>query len=108
MSLTSYSLQCSILSYQGSPFLVKITTAATNIAMYVLRRRSYILIFGLVLPYLITSSFLSIPSVPNPFVPMEGTKKTPDKAAICLIVSNEEYYLDEWLDYHLGIGFQHM
>ncbi len=28
-------------------------------------------------------------------------------AAICTIVTNEEYYLDEWIDYHLAIGFSH-
>jgi hypothetical protein len=29
-------------------------------------------------------------------------------AVICSIVSNEEYYLDEWIDYNLGIGFDHI
>mmetsp|Transcript_8575 Transcript_8575/g.19240 ORF Transcript_8575/g.19240 Transcript_8575/m.19240 type:complete len:647 (+) Transcript_8575:123-2063(+) len=30
-------------------------------------------------------------------------------AVICSIVSNEEYYLDEWLDYNIiGIGFTHI
>lgn len=28
-----------------------------------------------------------------------------DSAVICSIVSNEEFYLDEWIDYNLGIGF---
>lgn len=28
-----------------------------------------------------------------------------DTAAICAIVSSEEMYLDEWIDYHLGLGF---
>ena len=31
-----------------------------------------------------------------------------DTAVICSIVKNEEAYLDEWIDYHLGIGFEHI
>mmetsp|Transcript_36307 Transcript_36307/g.65376 ORF Transcript_36307/g.65376 Transcript_36307/m.65376 type:complete len:606 (-) Transcript_36307:298-2115(-) len=31
-----------------------------------------------------------------------------DTAVICTIVSNEEFYLDEWLDYNMGIGFSHI
>eukprot|EP00581_Thalassiosira_minuscula_P009691 CAMPEP_0183709654 /NCGR_PEP_ID=MMETSP0737-20130205/5657_1 /TAXON_ID=385413 /ORGANISM="Thalassiosira miniscula, Strain CCMP1093" /LENGTH=640 /DNA_ID=CAMNT_0025937811 /DNA_START=1 /DNA_END=1923 /DNA_ORIENTATION=- len=31
-----------------------------------------------------------------------------DTAVICTIVSNEEPYLDEWIDYNLGIGFSHI
>jgi len=36
-----------------------------------------------------------------------NTANAIDTAAICTIVTNEEYYLDEWIDYHLGIGFSH-
>lgn len=36
-----------------------------------------------------------------------NTANVIDTAAICTIVTNEEYYLDEWIDYHLGIGFSH-
>eukprot|EP00804_Cyclotella_cryptica_P004994 CCRYP_021192-RA/>CCRYP_021192-RA protein AED:0.16 eAED:0.16 QI:360/1/1/1/0.66/0.5/4/207/888 len=39
---------------------------------------------------------------------ISSTKIKKDTAAICIIVSNEEYYLDEWLDYHLGLGFAHI
>eukprot|EP01082_Thalassiosira_pseudonana_P003319 g3426.t1.1.5e174189 g3426 g3426.t1 contig12:2045619-2048359(-) len=35
-------------------------------------------------------------------------KRERNTAAICLIVSNEEMYLDEWMDYHLGLGFSHI
>lgn len=39
---------------------------------------------------------------------ISSSKIEMDTAAICIIVSNEEYYLDEWLDYHLGLGFAHI
>ncbi len=35
-------------------------------------------------------------------------KKRANTAVVCSIVSNEEAYLDEWIDYHLGIGFDHI
>ena len=35
-------------------------------------------------------------------------KTANDTAAICVIASEEEIYLDEWLDFHLGIGFGHI
>jgi len=31
-----------------------------------------------------------------------------DTAVVCSIMTKEEAYLDEWIDYHLGIGFEHM
>lgn len=31
-----------------------------------------------------------------------------DTADVCIIVSNEDTYLDEWIDSHLGILFEHM
>lgn len=35
--------------------------------------------------------------------------KTPnDTAAICVIASEEDMYVDEWLDFHLGLGFEHV
>ena len=40
--------------------------------------------------------------------PIFRPKTTNDTAAICAIVSEEEMYLDEWLDFHLGIGFRHI
>jgi hypothetical protein len=35
-------------------------------------------------------------------------KTANDTAAICVIASEEEKYIDEWLDFHLGIGFNHI
>jgi hypothetical protein len=35
-------------------------------------------------------------------------KPTGPTAAICCIVTEEEAYLHEWIDYHLGIGFDHV
>lgn len=112
---------CILHSHYGSPFLMQITTAATKVTVQflrMLRRRSHLLAMGVALHYLFTTDLLSKPKstalrskrikqepVPEP---LETPKKTPDSAAICLIASNEEYYLDEWLDYHLGIGFQHI
>lgn len=29
-------------------------------------------------------------------------------AAVCTIVTDEEFYLDEWIDYHVGLGFSHI
>eukprot|EP00956_Cyclotella_meneghiniana_P036051 scaffold120703_cov42-Cyclotella_meneghiniana.AAC.3 len=35
-------------------------------------------------------------------------KTANDTAAICVIASEEEMYVDEWLDFHLGLGFGHI
>jgi hypothetical protein len=51
---------------------------------------------------------------PTPFlrtgsVPPAVTVKNPhDRTVICAIVKSEEAYLDEWINYHLGIGFSHI
>lgn len=70
-------------------------------------RKRHIIAFGLVFPLMMTN-LLSVPSASNSFALSDTAEKAPGIAAICLIVSNEEYYLDEWLDYHLGLGFHHI
>ena len=46
-----------------------------------------------------------------PVIKSNGMDKSPvsavhrKKAAICVIVKNEELYLDEWVDYHRALGF---
>ena len=35
-------------------------------------------------------------------------KKVRTTSAICAIALNEERYIDEWIQYHLGIGFDHI
>jgi hypothetical protein len=36
------------------------------------------------------------------------SKTLEDTAVVCAIVSAEEMYIDEWIDYHLGLGFSHI
>ena len=41
--------------------------------------------------------------------PSKGSSSTKNQeAVVCCIVSNEEAYLDEWIDYNIGIGFAHI
>jgi hypothetical protein len=40
--------------------------------------------------------------------PTFRAKTANDTAAICAIVTDEEMYIDEWLDFHLSIGFHHI
>jgi len=42
---------------------------------------------------------------PHKLTPLEMSR---DTAVVCSIMTKEEAYLDEWIDYHLGIGFEHM
>lgn len=76
-----------------------------------LPRRSHLnlLALALILPCLINT--VNIDLLPRSAVVSLDPQTLPSRgnqAAICVIVSNEEYYLDEWLDYHIGIGFHHI
>mmetsp|Transcript_22512 Transcript_22512/g.48763 ORF Transcript_22512/g.48763 Transcript_22512/m.48763 type:complete len:258 (-) Transcript_22512:605-1378(-) len=41
----------------------------------------------------------------NPVVKMYAPSNSTSNVAVCLIVKNETLYLDEWLDYHIALGF---
>jgi hypothetical protein len=49
-----------------------------------------------------------VQTAPKSAHPTFRSKTTNDTAAICVIASEEEIYIDEWLDYHLSIGFHHI
>jgi hypothetical protein len=54
---------------------------------------------------LLADTTTTLPVVPN--APQQAAYAN-QTAVICSIVKGEEAYIDEWVDYHLGLGFAHI
>lgn len=83
--------ESALLSAARAPLAV----AAAFAALFVVAQH----IVGVDVGYVAASYGTALPPVYNNLT---------NTSVICSIVSNEEYYIDEWLDYNLGIGFEHV
>jgi Glycosyl transferase family 2 len=45
---------------------------------------------------------------PLPLPRPQSEQTQPGWAAICVIMKDEERYIDDWIDYHLALGFEHI
>lgn len=54
------------------------------------------------------ASLASKKSVDDSAAAADDNTNTSEWAALCAVMSGEDRYVDEWVDYHLAIGFEHV